>query len=192
MTGLPQFWLVRHGETAWSLTRQHTGRSDIPLTKGGEEAAQRLSERLPTRPFSQIWSSPSQRARRTGELAGFSRKIAIVDDLAEWDYGAYEGRTTKEILADRPDWMLFRDGCPQGETPDDITARADRVVERLRASTSDILIFSSAHILRVLAARWLGLPAAAGALFILDTASISILGYEHNDAERVIRGWNLA
>ena len=154
MTGLPQFWLVRHGETAWSLTRQHTGRS--------------------------------------GELAGFSRKIAIVDDLAEWDYGAYEGRTTKEILADRPDWMLFRDGCPQGETPDDITARADRVVERLRASTSDILIFSSAHILRVLAARWLGLPAAAGALFILDTASISILGYEHNDAERVIRGWNLA
>ncbi len=192
MTGLPQFWLVRHGETAWSLTRQHTGRSDIPLTKGGEEAAQRLGERLSARPFSQIWSSPSQRARRTGELAGFSQRIAIVEDLAEWDYGAYEGRTTKEILADRPDWMLFRDGCPQGETPDDITARADRVVERLRASTSDILIFSSAHILRVLAARWLGLPAAAGALFILDTASISILGYEHNDAERVIRGWNLA
>ena len=192
MTGLPQFWLVRHGETAWSLTRQHTGRSDIPLTKGGEEAAQRLGERLSARPFSQIWSSPSQRARRTGELAGFSQRIAIVEDLAEWDYGAYEGRTTKEILADRPDWMLFRDGCPQGETPDDIAARADRVVERLRASTSDILIFSSAHILRVLAARWLGLPAAAGALFILDTASISILGYEHNDAERVIRGWNLA
>lgn len=192
MTGLPQFWLVRHGETAWSLTRQHTGRSDIPLTKGGEEAAQRLGERLSARPFSQIWSSPSQRARRTGELAGFSQRIAIVEDLAEWDYGAYEGRTTKEILADRPDWMLFRDGCPQGETPDDIAARADRVVERLRASTSDILIFSSAHILRVLAARWLGLPAAAGALLILDTASISILGYEHNDAERVIRGWNLA
>lgn len=192
MTGLPQFWLVRHGETAWSLTRQHTGRSDIPLTKGGEEAAQRLGERLSARPFSQIWSSPSQRARRTGELAGFSQRIAIVEDLAEWDYGAYEGRTTKEILADRPDWMLFRDGCPQGETPDDIAARADRVVERLRASTSDILIFSSAHILRVLAARWLGFPAAAGALLILDTASISILGYEHNDAERVIRGWNLA
>ncbi len=192
MTGLPQFWLVRHGETAWSLTRQHTGRSDIPLTKGGEEAAQRLGERLSARSFSQIWSSPSQRARRTGELAGFSQRIAIVDDLAEWDYGAYEGRTTKEILADRPDWMLFRDGCPQGETLDDIAARADRVVERLRASTSDILIFSSAHILRVLAARWLGLPAAAGALLILDTASISILGYEHNDAERVIRGWNLA
>lgn len=192
MTGLPQFWLVRHGETVWSLTRQHTGRSDIPLTKGGEEAAQRLGERLSARSFSQIWSSPSQRARRTGELAGFSQRIAIVDDLAEWDYGAYEGRTTKEILADRPDWMLFRDGCPQGETLDDIAARADRVVERLRASTSDILIFSSAHILRVLAARWLGLPAAAGALLILDTASISILGYEHNDAERVIRGWNMA
>lgn len=191
MSALPQIWLVRHGETAWSLTRQHTGRSDIPLTESGEKAADQLGQRLLSCPFSQIWSSPSQRAHRTAELAGFLGRIETLDDLAEWDYGAYEGRTTSEILTNRPDWMLFRDGCPKGETPADIAARADRVIQRLRNCKADILIFSSAHILRVLAARWLGLPVEAGALLVLDTASISLLGYEHNDAEPVIRRWNM-
>jgi probable phosphoglycerate mutase len=190
MNRLPQIWLVRHGETAWSVSRQHTGRSDIPLTEAGEAAAQRIAERLPDLDFAAVWSSPSIRARRTGELAGFANRLVPADDLAEWDYGTYEGRTTKEILADRPDWNLFRDGCPQGETPEAVAARADRVIASLRGRNADVLIFSSAHILRVLAARWLGLPVGSAAYFLLDTASISVLGYEHDSDEPVIRSWN--
>jgi probable phosphoglycerate mutase len=182
--------LVRHGATEWSLSGKHTGRSDIPLTSDGEEAARRLAGRLQGQRFSAVWSSPSQRALRTCALAGFASESAINPDLAEWDYGSYEGITTREILAQRPEWQLFRDGCPQGETASDVGARADRVIGQIRAAAAPILIFSSAHFLRVLAARWLGLPPERGASFVLDTTSISILGYEHNLEEPVIRGWN--
>lgn len=186
----PEIYLVRHGETEWSLSGRHTGRSDIPLTPNGEEAARRLAGRLPGLPFAAVWSSPSQRARNTCTLAGFGEGAVIKPDLAEWDYGAYEGITTKEILAKRPAWRLFRDGCPDGETAADIGARADRIVAELRAADAPVLIFSSSHFLRVLAARWLGLPPEDGSRFVLDTASISVLGYEHDLTEPVIRRWN--
>ncbi|OBZ95899.1 phosphoglycerate mutase [Pararhizobium polonicum] len=187
---LPETHLVRHGATEWSLSGKHTGRSDIPLTSDGEEAARRLAGRLQGHRFSAVWSSPSQRALRTCALAGFASESAINPDLAEWDYGSYEGITTREILAQRPGWQLFRDGCPQGETAEDVGIRADRVIGQIRAAGAPILIFSSAHFLRVLAARWIGLPPEQGASFVLDTTSISILGYEHNLEEPVIRGWN--
>lgn len=190
MANLPQIHLVRHGETAWSLSRQHTGRSDIPLTAAGKRAAEHLGEQLSALRFAAIWSSPSQRALQTAQLAGISSVVVPTDDLAEWDYGTYEGRTTTDILAENPDWRLFRDGCPGGETPSDVAARADRVIGRLHEIDADILIFSSAHILRVLAARWLGLAARDGGLFMLDTASISVLGYEHDTTEPIIRAWN--
>lgn len=187
----PQIHLVRHGETAWSLSGQHTGRTDMPLTPVGEAAARGVAERLKGLSFSAVWSSPSQRAYNTSVLAGFGATSVRNDDLQEWDYGAYEGRTTKEILAERPGWTVFRDGCPQGETAADVGARADRIIRQLREAGGSILIFSSAHFLRVLAARWLGLPPEGGALFVLDTASISVLGYEHDLSEPVVRRWNL-
>jgi len=190
-TAFPQIHLVRHGETAWSLSGQHTGRTDMPLTPAGEAAARGVAERLKGQSFSAVWSSPSQRAYNTSVLAGFGAQSVRNDDLQEWDYGAYEGRTTKEILADRPGWNVFRDGCPQGEMAADVGARADRIIKQLREAGGSILIFSSAHFLRVLAARWLGLPPEGGALFVLDTASISVLGYEHDLSEPVVRKWNL-
>ncbi|UCI34454.1 histidine phosphatase family protein [Mesorhizobium sp. B4-1-4] len=190
-SALPQIHLVRHGETAWSLSGQHTGRTDMPLTPAGEAAARGVAERLKGLTFSAVWSSPSQRAYNTSVLAGFGERSVKIDDLQEWDYGAYEGRTTNDILAERPGWNVFRDGCPQGEMAADVGARADRIVDRLRKANADILIFSSAHFLRVLAARWLGLPPEGGALFVLDTASISVLGYEHDFGEPVVRKWNL-
>jgi probable phosphoglycerate mutase len=186
----PEITLVRHGETEWSLSGQHTGRSDIPLTAKGEEAARGLAARLQGVPASAVWSSPSQRARNTCSLAGFGANAVIKDDLAEWDYGAYEGITTKEILKTRPGWQLFRDGCPDGETAADTGARADRIIAGLRALNAPVLIFSSSHFLRVLAARWLDLPPEDGSKFVLDTASISVLGYEHDLTEPVIRRWN--
>jgi probable phosphoglycerate mutase len=187
---LPVVYLARHGETAWSLSGQHTGRTDLPLTDRGERQARALGERLRGAHFVKVLTSPSQRARRTAELAGFSSAAEIDPDLAEWDYGQYEGRRTADILAERPGWFLFRDGAPGGETPDQVAARADRVVQRIRAVQGDIAVFSSAHILRVLAVRWLGLEAAAGRYFLLGTSSLSILGYEHNLAEPAIRLWN--
>ncbi|TPG48041.1 histidine phosphatase family protein [Sphingomonas glacialis] len=190
MTALPRIHLVRHGETAWSLSGKHTGRSDIPLTEIGQRAAEGLGRNLSGLHFAEIWSSPSQRALQTARLAGFGRDAIPDYDLAEWDYGAYEGMTTKEILAENPDWRLFRDGCPQGETPDAVAARADRVVDRIRDLHDSVLIFSSSHILRVLTARWLSLPARNGALFMLDTASISTLGYEHDLNEPIVQTWN--
>jgi probable phosphoglycerate mutase len=190
-SALPEIWLVRHGETEWSLSGRHTGRSDIPLTANGEEAARKLAPRLQGRSFSAVWSSPSQRASNTCRLAGFDAEAVIEPDLAEWDYGAYEGITTKDILAGRPGWQLFRDGCANGEAVADVGARADRVVAHLRRATSSILVFSSSHFLRVLGARWLGLPPEDGARFILDTTSISVLGYEHDLTEPVIRRWNV-
>ncbi|OWV70739.1 phosphoglycerate mutase [Rhizobium sp. N122] len=189
-SAFPEIYLVRHGETEWSLSGRHTGRSDIPLTANGEEAARKLAERLAGHAFSAVWSSPSARARKTCALAGFGSAAVIRDDLAEWDYGAYEGVTTKAILAERPGWRLFRDGCPNGETAADAGARADSVIHALREAAGTILIFSSSHFLRVLAARWLGLPPQGGAHFVLDTASISVLGYEHDLTEPVIRRWN--
>ncbi|MDH2310300.1 histidine phosphatase family protein [Methylobacterium brachiatum] len=189
-TQLPQITLVRHGETAWSRSGQHTGRSDIPLTPAGEDAARTLAPRLAKNSYAAVWSSPSSRAATTCALAGFGAGRVIEPDLAEWDYGAYEGRTTKDILAERPGWRLFRDGCPGGEDAADVGARADRVIARIRALDADLILFSSAHVLRVLAARWIGLPPEGGAVLVLGTASVSVLGYEHDRSEPVLRGWN--
>lgn len=186
----PQVHLVRHGETAWSASGKHTGRTDIPLTPAGENAAGNVGRRLQGLSPAAVWSSPSSRAFDTCGLAGFGANALKKDDLAEWDYGAYEGVTTKEILARRPGWRLFRDGCPGGETATDVGARADKIVDQLRELGGDVLIFSSSHFLRVLAARWLGEPPEHGAHLVLDTASVSILGYEHDLAEPVIRRWN--
>ena len=187
---LPVIYLARHGETAWSLTGQHTGRTDLPLTEHGERNARHLGERLRGLKFAKVFTSPLQRAVRTCELAGFKSAAEIDKDLVEWNYGDYEGRRTVEIHAERPDWQLFRDGCPGGESPEQIAARADRVVQRMRAIQGDVLLFSSGHFLRVLAARWLGLEPAAGIFFTLDTASLSELGYEKNISAPVIQLWN--
>ena len=187
---LPVVYLARHGETAWSLSGQHTGRTDLPLTERGEANARALGVRLSGLSFAKVFTSPLQRAVRTCQLAGFGEEAEADPDLFEWDYGQYEGRRTVEILEERPDWYLFRDGCPGGETPDQVGARADRVIDRIRAVRGDVLVFSSAHILRVLAARWLGLEAAGGRYFVLSTATLSLLGYEHNLGEPVIRLWN--
>jgi len=187
---LPVVYLARHGETAWSLTGQHTGLTDLPLTERGERNARSLGDRLHGLTFSQVFTSPLQRAVRTCELAGFGAAAAIDPDLVEWNYGQYEGRRTEEILAERPDWQLFRDGCPGGESPEQVGARADRVVRRVRAVQGDVLLFSSAHFLRTLTARWLGLEPAAGRLLVLGTAAVSALGYEHTPAEPVVRLWN--
>jgi broad specificity phosphatase PhoE len=187
---LSVLYLARHGETAWSLSGQHTGRTDIPLTERGEGNARALGQRLRGLDFARVYTSPLQRATRTCALAGFAEAAEIDGDLVEWDYGQYEGRRTVEIHAGRPDWQLFRDGCPGGESPGQIGARADRVVNRVRAVKGDVLVFSSGHFLRVLAARWLGLDTAAGRYLLLSTASLSTLGYEHKLAEPAIRLWN--
>ncbi len=187
---LPQIVLVRHGETEWSLSGRHTGRTDIELTPKGEAAAIGLADHLPKREYGAVWSSPSARARRTCELAGFVSDVVLKPDLQEWDYGDYGGITTKEIHRTRPGWGLFRDGAPGGETASDVGKRADRVIAELRTLDAPALIFSSSHFLRVLGARWLDLPPVRGESLILDTASISILGYEHDLKEPVIRSWN--
>jgi broad specificity phosphatase PhoE len=189
-TELPVIYLARHGETAWSLTGQHTGLTDLPLTKRGEQNARALGERLKGLTFSKVLSSPLQRARRTCELAGFGTAAQLDRDLLEWNYGQYEGRRTAEIHAERPNWQLFRDGCPGGESPEQVGARADCVVSRLQALDGNVLIFSSGHFLRVLAARWLGVESAAGRFFLLSTASLSAVGYEHNLSQPVIRLWD--
>ena len=187
---LPVVYAARHGETAWSLSGQHTGLTDLPLTERGERNARRLGERLRGLTFAKVFTSPLVRAARTCELAGF-RGVAEVDrDLLEWNYGDYEGRRTSEIHAQRPDWQLFRDGCPGGETPEQAGVRSDRVVSRVRAIQGNVLLFSSGHFLRVLAARWLGLEPGAGRYFLLSTASMSALGYEHNLSQPVIRLWD--
>ena len=187
---LPLVYLARHGETAWTVTGQHTGRTDLPLTERGERNARRLGERLRGATFTRVWTSPLQRAARTCELAGFGAVAAAEPDLVEWDYGRYEGRTSAEIHVDRPDWRVFRDGGPGGETPAQVGERADRVVARVRAVSGDVLLFSSAHFLRTFAARWLGLEPAAGRYLLLGTASLSVLGYEHDRSEPAIRLWN--
>ena len=186
----PVIYLARHGETAWSLSGQHTGLTDLPLTKDGEDAARRLGERLKGLSVTKVFTSPLQRAARTCELAGFGAVAQFDPDLVEWNYGKYEGLRTSEIQRTRPDWKLFRDGCPGGETLDQIGTRADRVVNRVRALNGNVLLFSSGHFLRVLAARWLRLEPAAGRYFVLGTASLSALGYEHDISEPVVQWWN--
>ena len=187
---LPIVYLARHGETAWTLSGQHTGLTDLPLTARGERNARRLEERLRGVTFAQVLTSPLQRATRTCELAGFGAVAEIDRDLVEWNYGVYEGRRTADIHRERPEWQLFRDGCPGGESPNEVGTRADRVVKRVRAITGDVLLFSSGHFLRVFAARWLGLDAALGRYFLLSTASLSALGYEHDLSQPVIRLWD--
>jgi broad specificity phosphatase PhoE len=188
---LPVLYVARHGETAWSLSGQHTGLTDLPLTPNGERNARRLGDRLKGMTFARVFTSPLQRAARTCELAGFGAVAETDPDLVEWNYGQYEGRRSAEILAERPDWQLFRDGCPGGESPAQVGERADRVVQRVRTVSGNVLFFSSGHFIRVLAARWLALnPASAGRYFLLTTASLSALGYEHKLSQPVIRLWN--
>ena len=188
---LPLVYLARHGETEWSRAGKHTGRTDLPLIDKGEADARALGGRLEPLTIALVLTSPLQRAARTCELAGFGASAVKDPDLAEWDYGAYEGRTTAEILEERPGWRLFRDGCPEGESPEQAAARADRVIARVRAAAGNALLFSSGHISRMIAARWLGLAPVSGELFLLGTASLSTLGYEHDARdEPVIRLWN--
>lgn len=188
---LPIVYLARHGETAWTISRQHTGLTDLPLTERGERTARRLGERLKGLTFAKVWTSPLQRAARTCELAGFGAVAEVDQDLVEWDYGQYEGRRTAEIRTERPDWELFRDGCPGGESPKQVSERADRVVRRVRAVPGNALIFTSGHFMRVLATRWLGLePTVNCKFFMLSTASLSALGYEHDLSRPVIQLWN--
>ncbi len=187
---LPEIYLARHGETAWTLSHQHTGRSDIPLTERGESNARSLGERLRGVLFVRVMTSPLQRARRTCELAGFGATVAVEPDLAEWDYGEYDGLTTAEIRRKNPQWSLFDQGCPGGESVEQVGARADRLIKKLRAKAGRQLLFGHSHFFRVLAARWLGLPPSGGRFFYLSTASLSIQGYEHGIEEPTIRLWN--
>jgi broad specificity phosphatase PhoE len=190
LDGPQVIYLARHGETAWSLSGQHTGLTDLPLTERGECNARRLGERLTGLEFTKVYTSPLRRASRTCELAGFGQRAEVYRDLVEWHYGDYEGLRTADIHKTRPDWEPFRDGFPGGETFDQIGARADRVVNRVRSIDGAVLLFSSAHFLRVLAARWLGLQPQAARYFLLGTASVSTLTYEHNPSEPAIGLWN--
>jgi broad specificity phosphatase PhoE len=187
---LPVVYLARHGETEWSRSGQHTGLTDLPLTARGERNARRLGERLAGLVFENVLTSPLKRARTTCELAGFGPSATVDADLVEWNYGDYEGLTSPQIHATRPDWQLFRDGCPGGESVAQVQQRADRIVTKLRNLRGSTLVFSSGHILRVLAARWLGLEASAGRYFLLTTATLSAVGYEHGLDDPVIRLWD--
>jgi broad specificity phosphatase PhoE len=187
---LPVIYLARHGETAWSLSGQHTGLTDLPLTRRGECNASRLGERLAGVEFARVFTSTLQRAKRTCELAGFGSRAEMDPDLVEWDYGEYEGLSTADIHARRPDWEMFRDGFPGGESFDQIAARANRVANRVRSIGGAVLLFSSGHFLRVLAARWLGMKPQSAQHFLLDTASLSTLTYEHNLSQPAIGVWN--
>lgn len=187
---LPVLCLARHGETLWTISGQHTGLTDLALTGNGERQALALRPRLEGREFAKVLTSPLQRARRTCDLAGFGQIAEIDADLVEWDYGDFEGLRSVEIHAAHPEWQLFRDGCPGGESADDVAARADRVLDRVRKVQGNVLLFSSGHFLRMLAARWLGLPPEGGKLFVLATASISELTYERTLSQPVVQLWN--
>jgi broad specificity phosphatase PhoE len=183
-------YLGRHGETAWTITGQHTGLTDLPLTERGEANARRLGARLAGIPFAKVFTSPLQRARRTCELSGFAQVAELDHDLVEWNYGRYEGLHTVDILRERPDWQLFRDGCPDGESPQQVAERADRVVARIRQVRGNVLLFSSGHFLRVLATRWIGIAPINGQALMLGTASLSALSYENSLSEPAISFWN--
>jgi probable phosphoglycerate mutase len=182
-------WLIRHGETEWSLSGAHTGRTDIPLTAKGETQAADLREKLQGQSFALVLTSPLQRALRTCQLAGYGAAAQIEPDLLEWNYGSYEGRTTAEIRHDRPGWSLFRDGVPDGESVAQVAVRARAVIDRALQMDGDVALFAHGHILRILAACWTELPPEDARLFALSTASVSTLGYEHEN--RVISRWNL-
>jgi len=184
----PRLFLVRHGQTEWSRTGRHTGRTDLALEPEGEAQAQDVGRALSAHPFAQVLSSPLVRAAATCELAGFAGRAEVTVDLVEWDYGAYEGRTTPEIRQDEPGWTLWADGVPGGETAGEVGRRVDRVVERARAAAGDTLCFAHGHVLRVMAARWVGLPPAGGRLFGLEAGTISVLGWEREMP--VIDRWN--
>ena len=187
----PVVYLARHGETAWTISGQYTGLTDLPLTENGERIARRLEERLRGLIFAKVFTSPLQRARRTCELAGFGAVAEIDGDLVEWNYGDYEGRRSADVHRERPDWELFRDACPGGESPAEAAARADRLVSRVRAVPGNVLLFSSGHFIRVLATRWIGLEVTVNAKrFMLSTASLSVLGYEKELSRPVIQLWN--
>jgi broad specificity phosphatase PhoE len=183
-----QIYLIRHGETEWSLSGQHTGTTDIPLTENGRKVARLLEPVLAKETFALVLTSPLERARETCELAGLGARGEIDSDLMEWNYGQYEGLTPKQIRAQAPEWMLFNDGCPGGESPEQIGARVDRVIARVRAVEGHVALFAHGHIFRVFAARWLGLPATAGCHFLLDTATLNILGYYRGIP--AVKRWN--
>lgn len=187
----PRLYLARHGDTAWTDSGQHTGRTDLPLNERGEERARQLGEFLRPMSFTRVFTSPLMRASKTCELAGFGVGVEIDRDLVEWDYGSYEGKTTSDILKERPGWELFRDGCPGGEAAGDVADRADRFLARIRDSGGHVLAFSSGHIIRTITARWLGLPPAMGRMFFCEPASVGVLGFEHGCRdEPVLRLWN--
>jgi probable phosphoglycerate mutase len=190
-SSLPQLYLARHGDTAWTDSHRHTGRTDLPLNERGEEHALQIGEQLRRFSFSHVFTSPLQRASRTCELAGFGGRAVVDPDLIEWDYGRFEGKRTSDVLEERPGWKLFRDGSSDGESPGDVAARADRVIARVHQVGGDVLAFSSGHIIRMIAARWLGLSPATGRFFYCDPASVGVLGFEHNSLEEpLIRVWN--
>ena len=184
-----QLWLVRHGQIEWSVSGRHTGRTDLPLDDTGRTQARDLAAALAGLAVGAVLTSPLQRAAETCRLAGFGERAQVDDDLQEWDYGDYDGLTTDDIRKTRPDWSLWRDGCPGGETGTQVAARADRVIARVRAGDGDAIAFAHGHLLRVLAARWVGLGPDAGALLALSTATVSLLGWEREQA--VVRRWNL-
>jgi probable phosphoglycerate mutase len=186
---MPQeVYLIRHGETEWSLSGQHTGVTDIPLTENGQKVARRLEPVLARKTFALVLTSPLERARRTCELAGLAGRAEIDRDLMEWNYGEYEGLTPTQIRAQAPGWVIFRDGCPGGESPEQVGARADRLIAKVRAVKGHAALFAHGHIFRVFAARWLGLPTISGSHFLLDTATLSILsGYRGTPA---VKRWN--
>ena len=186
--GRPVVWLARHGETEWSRTLRHTGRTDIPLTAEGEAEARALRGPLAAVAFDRVLCSPLSRARETCELAGLGDRAELTDDLLEWDYGDYDGRTSADIRSDRPSWLLWRDGCPDGESAADVGARADGLFPELEGAEGDVAVFAHGHLLRVLGARWAGLPPAEGRALVLDPASVSVLGREHE--WRALRVWN--
>jgi len=183
-----EVFLIRHGETEWSLNGRHTGSSDIPLTEKGRQVARLWQPYAAARSFGLVLSSPLQRARETCELAGLAGQAQIEDDLREWNYGDYEGLTPQQIRAAQPKWQIFRDGCPGGESPDQVGARVDRVIARIRAVTGDVAVFAHGHVLRVFGARWLGLPASAGSHFLLETATLCALSSYHGVP--AVKRWN--
>lgn len=188
---LPRLFLARHGDTAWTDSHQRTGRTDLPLNTSGEVRARQLGASLKRFAFASVLTSPLRRASKTCELAGFGEAARVDPDLVEWDYGRFEGMLTRDILKERPGWELFRDGCPDGESPGDVAARADGFITRVRRIEGDVLAFSSGHIIRMIAARWLGLPPGAGRFFSCRPASVGVLGFEHRNRDEPIIGlWN--
>ncbi len=188
---LPKLYLVRHGDTAWTDSEQYTGRTDLPLNARGEAHARQLGERLRGFSFIRAFTSPLQRAAKTCNLAGFGSAVEVDPDLIEWDHGNFEGILARDVRREHPGWELFRDGCPGGESPQEVAARADRFIARVREIGGDVLAFSSGHIIRMIAARWNGLPPAAGRVFFCGPASVGVLGFEHANRDLpIIRLWN--